>query len=218
MDRKDFKTKPFHVITDSRNGDIKRIITPGDLEVGTELLPADLKVYGSMLVDSIKDLDGNNYVPTEVIFQTDMTGSQFDAPPNQFRNLAMWFEANPANVSLDMTAPVSVQNWRDLSGNNRHLSQGTKARQPRWYAANPEFSGSMPSLEFQGGQVMSSSAVNITSYTIIVGVTAKTNTTLIFEHGPDSNTANGAWLHTSNAGAGASVLVKRSNVISAKDM
>lgn len=259
MDRKSFKSKPFHVITDSRSGDIKRIVTPGDLEVGTEAMPADLKIYGSMLVDSIKDLDGNNYSftggtinVTSQTFITNLTesitnnqfvtqtyisesyfsqsftssnyyissslGSQSDNAPNQFANLQMWYEATASHVALNFTAPVSVQNWYDMSGNGRHMSQGTKDRQPRW-GTNTSLSGSLPSLEFQAGQLMSSSAVNLSTFTIIFGVQNKSTNSLLYEHGADMNSVDGCWLLANvTAGNAATIQVRRGGLFNGRDV
>jgi hypothetical protein len=246
MDRKDLKAKPYHVKV-KNNGDIVKIIHPSDVDVGTESFEADLRVFGNGTFAGDTTTDGaatverlvSSHVTTSYMTASTIVCSQLTATsasfsyvqdqhgnimltsgrPDSFSGLAMWLEATASSVALDTTAPTSVQNWYDMSGNGRHLSQGTKARQPRWNTSNVFLSGTqLPSLEFQAGQLMSSSAFSVSTFTMIVGVQNKTNATLIMEHGPNLNTSDGHWLYTGNASGGASFNVRRGGVFCSRDM
>lgn len=55
-------------------------------------------------------------------------GSTFT--PRSLAGLALWFDADDASTITLNSGNVSE--WRDKSGNNRHASQGTAARQPAY--------------------------------------------------------------------------------------
>lgn len=52
MDRRAYKSKPQHLVTDPRTGEIKTIIHPSDTNVGTAAIPANLTVFGATSVVS----------------------------------------------------------------------------------------------------------------------------------------------------------------------
>lgn len=59
--------------------------------------------------------------------------------PRTLGNLALWLDARYPN-GLGGTAPAdgtAVSQWNDLSGNGRHVTQGTGANQPLYRSANP---------------------------------------------------------------------------------
>lgn len=146
--------------------------------------------------------------------------TQDEASPNAMSGLVGWYESTLAAVVLDSSSnPLSVQRWIDLSGNGRHLGQGTKARQPIWFLSNPELSGSQSSLEFQAGQVLTSSNISLGTFTIIIALQNKSNATLIFEHSANATSNDGAWLFGSRTAAlGNTMLVRRSSTNCARDM
>lgn len=59
MDRRTYKSKPQHLVTDPRTGEIKTIIHPSDTTIGTAKLPANLTVYGDLAVRSVVDPSGS---------------------------------------------------------------------------------------------------------------------------------------------------------------
>jgi len=63
MDRKTYKSKPQHFVTDSRTGEIKTIIHPSDTSIGTASIPANLNVYGTTTVVS----QSAQYVSSSVV-------------------------------------------------------------------------------------------------------------------------------------------------------
>jgi hypothetical protein len=46
MDRKTFKSKPYHTKT-KHNGEVEKVVVPADLDVGAETIPTDLRVHGT---------------------------------------------------------------------------------------------------------------------------------------------------------------------------
>jgi hypothetical protein len=60
-------------------------------------------------------------------------------------NIAAWFDAmESSSVILDGT---TVSQWRDISGNNRHVTQAIKANQPTY---TPDGLNGKPALSFDG--------------------------------------------------------------------
>lgn len=140
------------------------------------------------------------------------------AYPNEFSGLKMWFEAAAGNVTLDNSNPTSVKQWTDLSGQGNHLAQVTKATQPRWNSANSLLSGSQPSLELQGAQYLSSSNLTLSTFTVILGIHAKSNSTIFVEHSANAGANNGSWIYGGvSGGSGGSILVRRNSTNSTKD-
>ena len=237
-------------VTDTRTGEIVKIVYLQDIQVGPTSDPKGLDVTGDATFRQSLQVSGTLIVSGPTILTGGLSGSlqrtpgglsyltgrgplfvtsasngqifvntEYESSPNAVDGLAMWFEASADNVVLDATAPTSVSRWTDLSGNGRHLGQGTKARQPRWFAANPQLSGSAPSLEFQGAQILTSSNVSLTTFTVIIALTNKSNGTIIFEHGADLNSTDGAWLFTSRSTtSGGPLHVKRSGTSCIKDL
>lgn len=54
MDRKEYKSKPQHLVTDARNGEIVRIVHPSNTDIGSSQIPADLKVYGFGFIPDLR--------------------------------------------------------------------------------------------------------------------------------------------------------------------
>lgn len=48
MDRLQFKTKPYHLVTDPKTGEIKRVVFSADAQVGTAQIGANLNVFGKI--------------------------------------------------------------------------------------------------------------------------------------------------------------------------
>jgi hypothetical protein len=48
MDRKEFKSKPQHLVTDAKTGEILRIVHPSNTEIGTQQFNANLRVFGDL--------------------------------------------------------------------------------------------------------------------------------------------------------------------------
>src|SRR3990167_637812 len=59
MDRKEFKSKPQHLVTDSRTGEILRIVNPSNTEIGTKQFPSDFLVTGDSLIQGDLTTQGN---------------------------------------------------------------------------------------------------------------------------------------------------------------
>lgn len=77
MDRKTYKSKPQHLVTDPRTGEIKTIVHPSDTNIGSAALPANLNVFGvttvisqsaqylsasTIQVKTLIDASGSNYL------------------------------------------------------------------------------------------------------------------------------------------------------------
>ena len=63
MERRSYKSKPQHLITDPRSGEIKRIIHPSDTDVGSSDVGANLRVFGDIsLSGDIKTIDGQTFI------------------------------------------------------------------------------------------------------------------------------------------------------------
>jgi hypothetical protein len=62
MDRRTYKSKPQHLVTDPRTGEIKSIVHSSDTSIGTAGIPSNLTVYGSVQANSLVDASGINYV------------------------------------------------------------------------------------------------------------------------------------------------------------
>ena len=98
--------------------------------------------------------------------------------PTNLPNLAMWLDASdPSTLTLVSGA---VSEWRDKSGNSRHVSQGVAANRPAYSATS--FNG-RPGLTFDGvndGLVNLSAALlrNVSGATI-AGVSRRTANTAI---------------------------------------
>ena len=78
--------------------------------------------------------------------------------PRSISNLGLWLDAS-ADSSLTFNA-TTVSEWRDLSGNGRHMEQGTAVAQP---VATTRTQNGRRVLEFQGGQFMlgNSASLNV---------------------------------------------------------
>lgn len=68
--------------------------------------------------------------------------------PARLPGLALWLSA--ADLST-ITIATGVSEWRDKSGNGRHVSQGTTGSQPAWGAAPVSVNGiGIPGVTFDG--------------------------------------------------------------------
>jgi len=61
MDRKEYKSKPQHLVTDARNGEIVRIVHPSNTDIGSSQISADLRVSGAGYVQNLH-VSGAGYV------------------------------------------------------------------------------------------------------------------------------------------------------------
>lgn len=87
--------------------------------------------------------------------------------PKSIANLGLWLDAS-ADSSLTLNANT-VSEWRDLSGNGRHMEQGTAVAQP---IANTRTQNARRALDFQGGQFMLGNAASLNVLRDKPGVTA----------------------------------------------
>ncbi len=62
MDRRTYKSKPQHLVVDPRTGEIKRIIFPSDVDIGSQIIPANLRVFGGLTGSLTKLSDGRSFV------------------------------------------------------------------------------------------------------------------------------------------------------------
>lgn len=210
--RKEIADKSAQAIVYDHHKNVIKTVDLHHHEIGTSTVPKNLTVWGNVVVKG-------------QLSASQVSGSLIDldvATPSDFAGLIMWFEAASQNVvfQTDGTTGDRVLLWRDLSGNKNHLEQTTSAKAPKWYSLNPELSGSrMPSIEFNGGQVLiSQNDVSISTFTIILGVVNKVTAKIILEHGTDCTLSDGSWIYGStSAGTGASWLARRGGVYTAKD-
>jgi hypothetical protein len=81
MDRRTYKSKPQHLVTDPRTGEIKTIVHSSDTNIGSATIPANLTVYGStsvisqsaqylsastIQVKTLVDASGSNYLDNTI--------------------------------------------------------------------------------------------------------------------------------------------------------
>ncbi len=62
MDRRNYKSKPQHLVTDPRSREIKRIVHPSDTDIGSPLINADLRVFGDIKGTLQQTVDGLSYL------------------------------------------------------------------------------------------------------------------------------------------------------------
>lgn len=62
MDRKTYKSKPQHLVTDPRTGEIKTIVHPSDTNIGTATIPANLKAFGGLSGSLTRLVDERSYI------------------------------------------------------------------------------------------------------------------------------------------------------------
>lgn len=101
---------------------------------------------------TITDDNGSSIFHRALCLATYFPMSANTAPPAT--NLFGWWEANEVYDNVDPTAGskitvdgTAVHSWKDLSGNNRHLSQATASRRAT-FATNEL--GAQPSVSFDG--------------------------------------------------------------------
>lgn len=222
-------------VTDSRTGEVTKVVYLQDTQVGASNSPKALDVTGAGLIRQNLYVSGNIHVSGSIfsIERSYLTGvgplyvttesngqvyinTQDEATPNAFSGLKMWLEAATANVTLSSTGVVE---WLDLSGNQNHLSQPTGVRRPLWVSSNPDISGSQPSIDFQSSHLLTSSNnIPLSTFTVIIALRNKTNGALIFEHGDDASLNDGAWLYGGRGASGASLQVIRQSTPCSRDM
>jgi hypothetical protein len=63
MDRRSYKSKPQHLVTDPRSGEIKRIVHPSDTDIGSTTVEANLRIFGDISIQgSAKTIDGSTFI------------------------------------------------------------------------------------------------------------------------------------------------------------
>lgn len=63
MDRRTYKSKPQHLVTDPRTGEITKIIHSSDTDIGNANIGANLRVFGDLSVSgNIKTTDGSTFI------------------------------------------------------------------------------------------------------------------------------------------------------------
>jgi len=89
-----------------------------------------------------------------------------------FANLEYWFDAQTIS-GLDNGDPVSQ--WNDLSGNNRHLAQGTGASQPLYIT---DGLNGLPCVRFDGSNdVLLATGISLTNLTVFAVIFVRDQTT-----------------------------------------
>lgn len=86
--------------------------------------------------------------------------------PNSIANLALWLDASVTS-SLTFNADT-ISEWRDLSGNGRHFSQGTAATQPNGVARTKN---GKRVLDFGGAQSLVGNAASLAIARNVSGIT-----------------------------------------------
>lgn len=131
--------------------------------------------------------------------------------PHMVAGRAFHFRAD-AGVSFD--ASGLVNQWWDQSGNGLHATQFTSARMP---TLTDDFLNGKRGLRFDGGDILSTPAVSIGSFTIYTVVRCDSGSTagLIYEHSADTNGNQGAYLYGSTV---QTIYVNRSSVFSGKNL
>jgi hypothetical protein len=87
--------------------------------------------------------------------------------PRSISNLGLWLDAS-ANSSLTFNGDT-VSEWRDLSGNGRHMEQDTAVAQPNGVARTKN---GRRVLDFGGAQLLSGNAAALNLATNVGGLTA----------------------------------------------
>jgi hypothetical protein len=63
MDRRSYKSKPQHLVTDPRSGEIKRIVHPSDTDIGSTTVEANLRIFGDISIQgNAKTIDGSTFI------------------------------------------------------------------------------------------------------------------------------------------------------------
>lgn len=128
-----------------------------------------------------------------------VSSSLLAGSPADFPGLVGWYEAVTGSITLDGTGTPSVREWRDLSSASNHFGMVTKALQPIWYAANPDFGG-VSSVDFQAAHVLSSSAnINLSTFTAVFLVQVKNTNSILYEHSVNVNAGGGSYVYTSTS-------------------
>lgn len=152
MDRNEFKSKPQHLVTDARTGEILRIVHPSNTEIGTKQFPGNLLVFGdTTLSGSVAAVNG-----MVVLNGMTISGTFAMFGNNRAVNLA---------ITSDSEAAFSAQSKGNdvvfyVSGTN-FLTTASLARHAALFGSDTYFSGS---IQFGGrngrmGQITGSSGL-----------------------------------------------------------
>jgi len=109
MDRRDYKKKPQHLVTDGRTGEIKRIVHPSDTDIGSSQINADLRVFGVSTINGVSNVIGT----------LDVTGVA------KFPNLAVSVNSCIFGHRLSLSQSVAVPTADIPSGSTLWLTSHT---------------------------------------------------------------------------------------------
>lgn len=121
----------------------------------------EMLMFNRTLLDTER-LQIEGYLSTKWgLTQTSFSSTAFN--PTSITGCQLWFDASDT-ASLtpsSITTGTNVSQWNDKSGNNRHMSNGNTANQPRYSTSN--FNGSLPSVYFRGITELGSTNASILS-------------------------------------------------------
>jgi len=84
--------------------------------------------------------------------------------------LVAYFKADEENIIL---SSGKVSQWSDISGNNKHMTQGTSSRRPTWTASSLN---GQPSVSFSGSNVLTRAEnIQTASFPFTIGGVFKLN-------------------------------------------
>lgn len=127
MDRREFKSKPQHLVVDSRSGELKKVVVPSDVDVGAEASRANARVFGTVTADglSVTTLEATDISADAVIASTVDAGAvsatSIDADAVTTRNLGALANASVFGCRLSLSSSVSLTTNDIVSGSTLYL-------------------------------------------------------------------------------------------------
>lgn len=100
---------------------------------------------------------------------------------------ALWLDAS----TLGLANNAAVSSWTDLSGNARHATQATGTKQPTFKTG---ILNGLPVLGFSGDCLVTPS-ITLGLFTVAVVFRSSGTAGLVYEHGPNAATTDGAYLY-----------------------
>lgn len=108
--------------------------------------------------------------------------NESDFSPTDILNLALWLDGSDSS-SITYSTGISVSQWSDKSGNNRHATQGVGASQPTYSGGAVIFDGVNDSL-FTSNFVNTSGSF---TYFIVYSHPTTSASRVVFSNGADVN-------------------------------
>lgn len=152
MDRTEFKSKPHHLVTDARTGEILRIVHPSEVDVGTLEHPAPIIVYGTTTLSGTTTAINGLAVFNGLI----VSGSFTILGNERASSLAI-----AGNSESDFFASNKGSDVRFYVSGTNFLTTSSLARNVALFGADTYFSGSIQfGAEGRIGQLTGSSGIS----------------------------------------------------------